>query len=147
MILVIIGGVFMILGAVAEIWVGAVLETAFFGNYGGILIWSGLPGIAVGAFVLVMGVLVYLQPRNHTIYGVLILVLSIVSLASFYGGFFLGFVLGLVGGILAIVHNPEPISGPIQYVMAPPIQRVCTKCGRVVDLNMRFCPHCGNPLG
>jgi RNA polymerase subunit RPABC4/transcription elongation factor Spt4 len=147
MILTVLGGVFILLGAVFEVLVGAALDSIFLASASEVFVLSGFLGIGVGGGVLLLGVLVHLQPKRHTIYGVLILVLAVVSLVSFFGGFFLGFVLALVGGILAIAYDPSPVPGPIQYVMAPPILRVCPKCGRVVDLSHRFCPFCGNPLG
>jgi hypothetical protein len=147
MVLATLGGIFIILGGIAELFVGTAISSAFYGNFGGILIVSGFVGVAAGGTVLGLGILTYTHPEQHTVYGVLILVFSVVSLFSFFGGFFLGFVLGLVGGILAIVHNPAPVAWPAPYMMAPPVQRVCIRCGRVVDVNHKFCPHCGNPLG
>jgi hypothetical protein len=144
MILALVGGAFIIALAVLEVVVGAQDAQLTYDYTGGTYILSGLVGIMVGILVLVFGVLVYLQPQHHLVYGVLIVVFAGVSLISFFGGFFVGFVLGLTGGVLAIVHTPY--GQPSQFT-SPPIQRVCPRCGRVIDLHVRFCPHCGNPLG
>jgi len=146
MVLAILGGVFIVLGGIAETLVGAAVNSLFFDSFSETLLISGLVGILFGALVITFGVLVYLRPERHTVLGALILVLSVVSLVSFFGGFVIGFVLGLVGGILALVYNPNPVPGPVHFVLAPPVQRICPRCGRVVDLTVRFCPHCGNPL-
>lgn len=144
MVLSIIGGVFILLGGLAEIAVGSILSSLTLGFAGGSLVIFGALGAVLGILILVFGILVNAHPENHVVYGVLILVFSIVSLTSFFGGFFIGFLLGLIGGILAIVWKPTPT--PVYYAPSPPVQRVCPKCGRVVDPSVRFCPACGNPL-
>ncbi|MHB8351105.1 MAG: zinc-ribbon domain-containing protein [Thermoplasmata archaeon] len=146
MVLAIVGGVFIIALAILEVNVGAQDAQLTLGYSGGTYIISGLLGIVFGILVLVFGILVYLQPQHHVVYGVLILVFSVFSLVSLFGGFFIGFVLGLIGGILAIVHKPILLQ-PIGQFVVPPIQRVCPKCGRVIDPYVKFCPHCGNQLG
>lgn len=146
MVLGIIGGVFIIAAGVLEIIVGTEDSSLTFGIVGGTYIASGLLGLIVGILVLVFGILVYIQPQHHVVYGVLILVFSIISLVSFAGGFFIGFLLGLIGGILAIVHNPFP-GQMMAQPSGPLVQRICPRCGRVIDPSVRFCPHCGNQLG
>jgi len=143
MVLAIVGGVFVVLGGVTEIWFGAFVAALPIGPGGGIFLAFGLLGVAIGVLIVVVGVLLQLQPQNHTIWGILLLVFAIVSLSSFFGGYFLGFVLTLVGGILAITWKPwGPAAG-----YAPPILRICPRCGRVIDPWVRFCPFCGNSLG
>jgi hypothetical protein len=82
-----------------------------------------------------------MHPGNHTMYGALIVVLAIVSWITAFGGFFIGFLLALIGGILALTYKPA-----VPVVWQQPVQRVCPKCGRVVDPNVKFCPACGNSL-
>jgi len=78
----------------------------------------GLVGILTGLLVIVFGVLMYIRPQQHVIWGALVLVLSLVSILGF-GGFFLGLILGLIGGILGIVFKPSaPMMAP---PMAPPM--------------------------
>jgi hypothetical protein len=145
-VLSIIGGAFMLLAGGLELFLGSEVGQFAPGAGGAEFVLSGLFGVVVGILVIVFGVMAYVQVQHHTVYGVLVLVFSVVSLVSFAGGFFVGFVLGLVGGILAIVHRPTPTFLPYQYAMPPPIQRVCPRCGRVIDPTVRFCPHCGNSL-
>lgn len=146
MVLAIVGGVFIILAAVLEILIGEADNALTIGFGGGTYILSGLAGLVIGILVILFGILTYTQPQHHVVLGVLVLVLSILSLISFFGGFLIGFILGLIGGILAIVHNPFP---PQMFgqPMPPVVQRICPRCGRVIDPSVRFCPHCGNPLG
>ena len=144
MVLSIIGGVFIFLAGLLEIWLGSVASSLSFRLVGGSLIAFGALGALLGILIVVFGILLHAQPQHHTVFGILIVVFSVVSLTSFLGGFVIGFILALIGGILAAVWKPHP---PTVVVMqSPPVQRVCPKCGRVVDPNVAFCPHCGNNL-
>ncbi|MCI4349024.1 MAG: DUF6114 domain-containing protein [Thermoplasmata archaeon] len=114
----------------------------------------GLVGVILGLLILVLGVLLYLEPRHHTVFGALILVFAVGSLVSLFGGFFLGFILGLIGGILAITWRPYPFAPAALPPYPGPamgsgftVNRICLKCGRMLGGDIRFCPHCGNPLG
>ncbi|MCI4361896.1 MAG: zinc ribbon domain-containing protein [Thermoplasmata archaeon] len=148
LVLSIVGGVLILAAAALEFAIGTQAPQVPFGGFGAAFILSGLLGVIFGVLVLVFGVLVYSQPQHHVVYGVLIIVFSVLSLASFAGGFFVGFLLGLIGGALAVAHQPYPQRSWVPYLPPPPaIQRICPKCGRVVDPYVRFCPHCGNPLG
>jgi hypothetical protein len=80
-------------------------------------------------------------------------------------------IMGIVGGILALVFKPayapsppayappyqqtqppyQPTYGQPQQQYPPPqaqrpINRICPNCGRVIDENLKFCPHCGKQL-
>ena len=100
------------------------------------------------------------NPMEHSKWGALILVFSILDALSV-----LGALLAFIGGILALVYKPIPISGqpmyqqpygqPQTYTSPPPpayaqsqqpITRICPQCGRVVNENTKFCPHCGKQL-
>ncbi len=63
-------------------------------------------GILFGILLFIFAALLWSKPDYHVILGVLVLVISFVSLFS-GGGFFLGLLLGVIGGILAIIHNPD----------------------------------------
>jgi len=106
MILAIIGGLFILLSGVWIAEVGSILSLLTFGLGGGILILLGAFGAVLGVLILVLGVLVYIQPQHHVIFGVLIVLFSVISLTSL-GGFILGFILALVAGILAVVWKPS----------------------------------------
>ncbi|MGA8091283.1 MAG: DUF6114 domain-containing protein, partial [Thermoplasmata archaeon] len=103
---------------------------------GGVEILSGL-------IIMIAGILLYVNPQQHTMFGVLVLVFSIVSLVGL-GGLLIGFILALIGGILGIAHKPTPPVPTVVYVQP---QRICPKCGRAVAPDVRFCASCGNPLG
>jgi len=144
-VLSIIGGVFILLGGLAELAVGSYVSSLSFGIAGGGLLLFGALGVILGMLVLIFGILLSTQPENHSTYGVLILVFAVISLTSFGGGFFIGFLLALIGGILAITWKPTP-PPPAYYPPTAPMARVCPRCGRVVDPSVRFCPQCGSPV-
>lgn len=120
-----IGGVFILLGGL--LWIlAASLLGAFGGMIPGIDVGGvtgmfqilGAIGIVLGLVIIVLGVLMSMKPAQAKILGVLVLVLSIVSIFAGGGGFYLGAILGIVGGILGIVFKPvAPMMAP---PMAPP---------------------------
>lgn len=151
MVLSIIGGVFVLIAGLFELAIGsfvAGLTLGFVG--GGILLLSGL-SLLFGILMIIFGVMMYHTPENHSIYGALVLVISIVSLFTSLGGFFIGFLLGLIGGILGLAfkqRTPQAMFFPPAPAPIPPAapQRVCLKCGRMVDSGLKYCPHCGGEL-
>jgi Family of unknown function (DUF6114)/zinc-ribbon domain len=142
MVLSIIGGIFILIGGLFGVWVGAVVSALTFGFAGGTVVLLGAVGVVIGILTVVFAVLLGMHPANHTMYGVLIIVFSIISWITAFGGFFIGFLLALIGGILAVTFKAT-----VPVVWQQPVQRVCPKCGRVVDPNVKFCPACGNSLG
>ena len=63
-------------------------------------------GVVLGIVVIVAAVMLYRNPAQKTLWGVLVLVLSIVSIFV-GGGFLLGLILGVIGGILALTWKPK----------------------------------------
>lgn len=63
-------------------------------------------GVVLGIVVIVAAVMLYRNPAQKTLWGVLVLVLSIVSIFV-GGGFLLGLILGVIGGILALIWKPK----------------------------------------
>jgi hypothetical protein len=63
-------------------------------------------GVVLGIVVIVAAVMLYRNPPQKTLWGVLVLVLSIVSIFV-GGGFLLGLILGVIGGILALIWKPK----------------------------------------
>jgi hypothetical protein len=66
----------------------------------------GIWGIICAIIILVASFLLNQQPDTHNLWGVVILVFSVLSIAS-GGGFIIGFILGVIGGIWALVWRPE----------------------------------------
>ena len=145
-------------------------SVGYYGNYTGYTDfgfgWGWATMIGLGAWMLITSILIIVfagklkaNPLEHTKWGVLILIFSIIGL----GGLF-----GLIGGILALAYKPILAGAPQQY--APPqaygppqqaaytqpppqqnygqqpITRFCPQCGRVVQENVKFCPNCGKQL-
>jgi hypothetical protein len=171
-----IGGILGLLASLAFIAFGALAYMALssidyyygYGDYIGMFGWGWGTLIGFGAWMLITSVLVMVfagklkaNPMEHTKWGALILVFSLIGV---------GGLLAFIGGILALVYKPIPVGGqpygyappPQQYGQPPPqyyppqqpvqqgpqhITRICPSCGRVVDENLKFCPHCGRQLG
>jgi hypothetical protein len=122
-ILSLIAGVFIILGGgmMSFLGYGFMGMMGRYGNYWG---WNGMmgPGFGMMGFAfgmmgilgLVFGVIVIIsalmlnsKPQEHTTWGTLILVFSVLSIfGSAMGGFGIGLILGIIGGILAITWKP-----------------------------------------
>ncbi|MEM3737570.1 MAG: DUF6114 domain-containing protein [Candidatus Bathyarchaeia archaeon] len=71
----------------------------------------GATGIIFGAIILIGAAILYRNPSHRTAWGVIILVLSVISIAT-GGGFLVGAILGIVGGILALVWKPKVATTP-----------------------------------
>ncbi len=67
----------------------------------------GILGIVFGVVVTVSAILLFVRPKQHQIWGVLILIFSILSLFGGMAGYLLGLILGIVGGTLAIAWKPS----------------------------------------
>jgi hypothetical protein len=64
-------------------------------------------GLVSGVIVLMAGVMLRTNPTQHTVWGVLVLVFSVLSFFGF-GGFIIGAILGIIGGIMALTWKPSP---------------------------------------
>ena len=144
-----IGGILGVLGGLLVIGAGAVLGTFTLGFgfavIGGIGIWVTI----CSAVVIFAATKLNSEPLQHSKWGAVILVFSII------GGWS---ILDFIGGILALVYQPilvgeqqpygQQYTPPQAYPQPPPQQttRVCPQCGRVVADNVRFCPNCGKQL-
>jgi len=157
-ILSMIGGILGLIGGLFVVAVGAVMGVFTFGLgfavVGGIGLWITVCSI----IVIVAASKLKSEPMEHTKWGAIILVFSII------GGWS---ILDFIGGILALVYNPIPV-GQSPYGYGPPpaqaygqqpqyyqpqsptqqtVTRICPNCGRVVAENVKFCPYCGKQLG
>jgi hypothetical protein len=134
----IVGLILLVLG----FFVGALTFGIGLVVYGAIGIWC----LICSVIVIVSASKLNSEPMEHTKWGVLILIFSIIGLGS---------LLGLIGGILALAYKPEMVAGqqpaawgqPAQSANSRAINRICPQCGRVIDDNVKFCPHCGKQLG
>ena len=67
----------------------------------------GILGVVFGAIIIISAVMLNSKPHEHTTWGVLIVVFSVLSIfGGAMGGFGIGLVLGLIGGVLAITWKP-----------------------------------------
>ena len=73
-------------------------------GFGGVF---GLAGIVFGIVVIVSSVMLYNKPIDHSKWGLLILIFSILSVfGSSMAGFGVGLILGVLGGIFAFTWKP-----------------------------------------
>lgn len=63
-------------------------------------------GVILGIIMILAAVLLYRNPAQKTMWGVIILVLSIISI-FIGGGFIIGLILGIIGGALALAWKPK----------------------------------------
>lgn len=67
----------------------------------------GIAGILFGLVVMIGALMLYNNPTQHSTWGLVILIFSVLSiLGSAMGGFGLGLILGLIGGGLALTWKP-----------------------------------------
>lgn len=72
----------------------------------GITALVGAFGLASGVVVLISGVMLRTNPSQRSIWGVLIVVFSVLSFFGF-GGFIIGAIIGIIGGIMALTWKPS----------------------------------------
>ena len=65
-------------------------------------------GLASGALVILGAVMLYSRPFEKDLWGGVIIAFSILGILGGMGGFMIGLVLGIVGGALALAWNPTP---------------------------------------
>lgn len=67
----------------------------------------GIVGAVFGIIVIISALMLNSKPEQHSTWGTLIVIFSVLSIfGSAMGGFGVGLVLGLIGGILAITWKP-----------------------------------------
>ena len=119
-VLSLIGGIFIFLVGLLITAVGGIAGSIPGVPSGGanMLTLLGVIGIVNGLLVMVFGILIYIKPQQHVVWGVLVIVFSIVSLFDTLGGFIIGLILALIGGILGAVWKP---TAPMQPGMMQPM--------------------------
>lgn len=136
-ILSLIGGV-LILATGA--WVGSIFLVLGASGAGPPLsiLW-GLLGTLIGLPVILGAVMLYVNPKNHTSWGVVVIVFSLASyVTASLGGFIIGLLIGLIGGILGAIWNPIGSN-----YSQPLMMRACLNCGRVMNSDAKYCSNCG----
>src|SRR5206468_8607359 len=113
-VLALIGGIFVLIGGIFQAFIGAAISS--FGGtsgttgapeLGSTVAILGILGLIFGIIMMLGGIMMYTKPTSHTMWGVIVLILSLISFAtSSFGGFFIVFFLGLIGGILALPFKP-----------------------------------------
>ncbi len=68
---------------------------------------AGLAGFLLGGIITLTGLLLWYQPRHHTLLSVIVLLAALASfLYTNFGGFLIGMLLALTGGSLAFAWTP-----------------------------------------
>ena len=146
-VLSLIGGIFVVLIGLIVMLVGAAL-TFMVGGLGGIF---GLLGVIWGAVIIYSAVQIKLNPSQHSTWGVLIIVFSLVSWIGAFGGLIIGFLLALIGGILALAWNQTTTNAPTAYspqpsTSQPTVARSYPQSGQSEALDKKYCPYRGKQL-
>lgn len=104
-ILSLMGGIVIIISGAIIAVIGAGL-TSQLGGIGGLI---GVFGMITGILVITGAVMMNSRPEQHTVWGIIVVVFSFLSLIGALGGFLVGFVLGLIGGIMGIIWKPSVV--------------------------------------
>jgi len=67
-------------------------------------------GFLFGGLLLIIGILGYIFPQFSTVFGVITIFLSVLSVMGALGGFIIGTILGIIGGALCIAWEKVEIS-------------------------------------
>jgi hypothetical protein len=127
-ILSLVGGIFILLGGGVMSMMGSYSGSYGFGmmrmmgryGYGGMMRCGygpsfgmmgigtfGILGLIFGVIVIVSALMLNSKPEQHSTWGILIVLFSVLSIfGSAMGGFGIGLILGLIGGVLAITWKP-----------------------------------------
>ena len=76
------------------------------GYFSPFISFMGMLGIIFGLIVIASAIMLNRRPTQHTTWGILILVFSILGIFGGLGGYLVGLILGIVGGALAIAWKP-----------------------------------------
>jgi len=114
-----IGAIFILLGGLAMLALGAVANTTFslagLGDFGIGFIAVGVIGIIWGIITLYGAIMMNSTNKSRVRTGaILVLVFSIISWFGSFGGFFIGFLLGLIGAILGLTWNPPTTESTVK---------------------------------
>ncbi|WP_052330358.1 DUF6114 domain-containing protein [Virgibacillus sp. MSP4-1] len=66
-------------------------------------------GFLFGGLILIVGGCAYFYPKLSTLFGVMTIFLSVLSIMGALGGFIIGTIIGIVGGALCIAWQQEEV--------------------------------------
>ncbi|MCI4321819.1 MAG: DUF6114 domain-containing protein [Thermoplasmata archaeon] len=150
-VMIFVGGLFL---AVVSSVAGSIGASGLSAAVGGL----SIIGLLIGFLVIVFAGLLYESPEHHTPYGIVIVILSAVSIFG-GGGFLIGIILGLIGGVLAIRFEVDEdpnfeweyngvrpsIPGSSASRPTPRMQGLCANCQSTVPVGADRCPNCETP--
>lgn len=160
MVLSLIGGIFVILGGAFLAFAGSLIgsfNVTGAASASATVLALGIVGVIMGLIMVVGGFMMHSKPTSAKMWGVIVLILAIISWVTAIGGFFIGFLLGLIGGILALTFKPSMAPG----AMPPPMMSssmpmgsapmgsmgmTCKNCGASIPAGATRCPSCGANL-
>lgn len=99
-----IAGVEIIIVSFFLALIGGGLTSSTQGGIGAIF---GIIGMVWGVLIVFSAVMLYRRSRQHKIWGVMIIIFSVVSIFGAIGGLFVGLILGVIGGILGIIWSSQ----------------------------------------
>jgi hypothetical protein len=82
-----------------------------FGYGSGWMLGLSLVALVSGIIVVVGAIMLNARPEEHTAWGIIVLIFSIVSFIGM-GGYFIGAVLGIAGGALALSYKAPTKASP-----------------------------------
>lgn len=113
------GGMMTMIGSyMRQYWNGYGMMGRYYGGWGGMMGTGlgimgfafgamGVLGLIFGAIVIISALMLNSKPDQHSTWGSLIVLFSVLSIfGSAMGGFGIGLILGLIGGVLAITWKP-----------------------------------------
>src|SRR6267143_2139562 len=155
MVLSLIGGLFVIFGGAALAFAGSIIgsfNVTGEASASSTVLALGVVGVVMGLIMVVGGFMMYSKPTSAKMWGVIVLILSIISWVTAIGGFFIGFLLGLIGSILALTFKPSMAPGAMPPPMMSPLALMssmgmtCKNCGASIPAGATRCPSCGANL-
>jgi len=118
-IISLVAGIFIILGGsmMSLLGYGFMGMMGRYGGFGGMMGpgfgmmgfafgMMGILGLVFGVIVIISAIMLNSRPNEHSTWGTLILVFSVLSIFGSAGGLGVGLILGIIGGILAITWKP-----------------------------------------
>jgi hypothetical protein len=123
-LLSLVGGIFILLGGGVMSMLGTFGFGGMMGGYRGMMGYGysgygygmmgglgfgmfGILGLIFGVIVIISAFMLNSKPHEHSTWGTLIVIFSVLSIfGGMMGGFGIGLILGLIGGILGITWKP-----------------------------------------